>query len=65
MQTDGVLETIADEDAPLKNVHSGFERTGGGYNPENDLKLTEVDQAMPVLPPTGFRTNPIPSQVLP
>ena len=72
-QTEGVLETVADEDAPMKETNNGNSVSGGagGINntknyvtAENDLKLTEVDQVMPALPPNGFRSNPTPMQML-
>ena len=46
VQTEG-LETIADEDAPMKVIHNG----------ECDMQLTEVGGATPVIP-AGFRAQP-------
>lgn len=73
-QTEGALETVADEDAPLKDTNNGQSVNGAGImqsqlNQEmmmsqDNMKLTEVDQVMPSLPPTGFRSNPLPQQAV-
>ena len=42
----------------------GINNTKNYVTAENELKLTEVDQVMPALPPNGFRSNQTPMQML-